>query len=114
MSYRKISVNGIEYEYVIGKSHIKIKGHGVYSVKAHGNPVAYPDHNGNPEKTKEYVATPKTVSAIILGKPTPVMLGESPNKTEYLMTNPFSAEIYGKTEYLPFNSELYDRLSDDI
>ena len=30
MSYRKITVDGNEYEYVVGKSHIKVKGVGVW------------------------------------------------------------------------------------
>lgn len=30
MSYRKIEVDGVQYEYVIGKTHVKIKGVGVY------------------------------------------------------------------------------------
>jgi hypothetical protein len=31
MSYRKIEVDGKEYEYVVGKSNVKVKGLGVWS-----------------------------------------------------------------------------------
>jgi len=30
MTYRKIEVNNVTYEYVVGRSNIKIKGVGVY------------------------------------------------------------------------------------
>ena len=30
MSYRKIEVDGTEYQYVIGKTHLKVKGVGVW------------------------------------------------------------------------------------
>lgn len=30
MSYRKLTVNGKTYEYVIGKTHVKVKGVGVW------------------------------------------------------------------------------------
>ena len=31
MSYRKIEVDGKEYEYVVGRSNVKVKGVGVWS-----------------------------------------------------------------------------------
>lgn len=30
MSYRKLNVKGIDFEYVIGKSHVKVKGIGAW------------------------------------------------------------------------------------
>jgi hypothetical protein len=36
MSYRKIIVDGNEYEYTVGKTHIKIKGMGVFPKEEHG------------------------------------------------------------------------------
>ena len=30
MSYRKITVDGKEYEYVVGKTHVKVKGVGAW------------------------------------------------------------------------------------
>lgn len=33
MSYRKISVSGTTYEYVIGRTNVKIKGVGVFATK---------------------------------------------------------------------------------
>ena len=65
MGYRKIVVCGQEYEYVIGKSHTKIKGIGVYLnsnigkrvvvaqyCECCGEPMAslYPNHHIDPIK----------------------------------------------------------------
>ncbi len=36
MSYRKILVDGKEYEYVVGKSNVKVKGVGVWDKHAVG------------------------------------------------------------------------------
>jgi hypothetical protein len=36
MTYRKIKVNDLSYEYVVGKSHTKIKGLGTFSNSAIG------------------------------------------------------------------------------
>jgi hypothetical protein len=40
MSYRKITVNNNDYEYVIGRSHVKIKGIGVWPLDQIGERVA--------------------------------------------------------------------------
>ena len=114
MSYRTINIHGTDYEYVIGKSNIHIKGFGDFPVKVHGNEVCSPKDGGGMYHSGKFIATPATVKALILGKETPVTLGESPNRTKYLMVNPFAAEIHEKTEYLPFDPEAYYRLSDDI
>lgn len=36
MTYRKIEVDGKEYEYVVGKSYVKVKGVGVWDKHAVG------------------------------------------------------------------------------
>lgn len=113
MSYRTINVNGTDYEYVIGKSNIHIKGFGDFPVSVHGNAIAYPGHDGKPNVQKSYVATPATVRALILGQETPIVLDKK-TKTRYYMSNPFSAEIYQKVEYIPFDADLYHRLADNI
>lgn len=40
MSYRKITVDGKEYEYTVGRSHVKIKGVGVWPKEEVGDNVA--------------------------------------------------------------------------
>lgn len=40
MSYRKIAVDGKEYEYVVGRTHVKVKGVGVWPKEEVGNRVA--------------------------------------------------------------------------
>jgi hypothetical protein len=40
MTYRKITVNNVEYEYVIGKTHVKIKGIGVWPKEEVGEQFA--------------------------------------------------------------------------
>lgn len=40
MSYRKIKVDGIQYEYVVGKTHVKIKGIGVWPKEEVGEKTA--------------------------------------------------------------------------
>ncbi len=106
MAYRNITVNGKTYNYVIGKANIYIKGLGAFSKNIHGNPVFSPGCS----KPHNFVATPRTVKAIICGEPTPVMYGTDIR----LMVDPFAVEIYGKVHYLPYNVDLYNRLADDI
>lgn len=67
MSYRKIEVDGVEYEYVIGKSNIHIRGFGDFSVKQHGNPVVNPDRPDDQvgSDTGRRSASPSMVSAIL-------------------------------------------------
>lgn len=40
MSYRKIEVDGVEYQYTIGKTHVKVRGLGVWSKEDIGDSVA--------------------------------------------------------------------------
>lgn len=113
MTYRKIDIYGKEYEYVIGGSNIHIKGFGDFPTSVHGNPVYYPrsedDHEGI--RTKEYVATPRTVRALILGQPTPVPVE---GKEIRLMVNPFEVEIHARCEYTAYCPRRYYALKDDI
>lgn len=112
MSYRKIQVEGKTYQYVIGGSNIHIKGVGDFPTKDHGNPVAYPGYDGKPVlRQGMFVATPKTVRALILGETTPVRVK---NGQTLLMINPFQAEVYDRIEYLPYDAQTYYNLKDDI
>lgn len=40
MSYRKIEVDGAEYQYTIGKTHVKVRGLGVWPKEDIGDSVA--------------------------------------------------------------------------
>jgi hypothetical protein len=60
MSYRKISVDGTEYEYVIGKSNLKIKGIGVWPKSTVG--VA---HVNEDSEVTGYNVTPSIVKDLI-------------------------------------------------
>lgn len=42
MSYRKINVDGKEYEYTVGKTHVKVKGVGVWPKEEVGVNLAKP------------------------------------------------------------------------
>ena len=109
MSYRKIEVDGVEYEYVIGKSNIHIRGFGDFSVKQHGNPVVNPNRPDDQVgfDTGRRIATPATVAALIKGQETPVNVAK---REKRLMVNPYDAEISGKTNYLPYDAEIYYNL----
>lgn len=117
MSYRKIEVNGKQYEYVIGKAVIKIKGLGIFPIEMYGNPVGTPYPNGDgtfrfvqnrksaKDSDRSWHVTPRTVKGIILGlPPQPIQM----------MVDPFDAEIHDKINYLRYNPEVYENLLMDI
>lgn len=39
MSYRKITVDNVEYEYVVGKTHVKVKGVGSWQKREVGHVI---------------------------------------------------------------------------
>lgn len=55
MAYRNITVDGVKYEYVIGKTHLKIKGHSVVQLSQ----ICTEDHKGR------FVASPKIIAEYI-------------------------------------------------
>lgn len=68
MSYRKIEVDGDTYEYVVGKTHLKVKGLGAISKTEFAE--AHPIYDVSPLGCKffmgtEYRVTSKTVSNMI-------------------------------------------------
>ena len=65
MSYRKITVDGKLYEYVIGATHLKIKAFGLFKVSEVGNPI---------DGTSKYVVTPTVVAALIRKERLPLSL----------------------------------------
>ena len=66
MSYRKIQVDGATYEYVVGRSHVKVKGVGVVPKhevgQRHRNPYA---HNLCCWLTTHVMVTPGDLAAWI-------------------------------------------------
>jgi hypothetical protein len=63
MSYRKITVDGKQYEYIVGKTHLKIKGFDVFRISDVGNHIA---------GTLKYVVTPAVIAAIIRKDDVPI------------------------------------------
>lgn len=62
MAYRKISVNGTTYEYMVGKRFLKIKGVGVFDKFVHGD--SYFDEYWGEQKSG--IITPSLVRHLIL------------------------------------------------
>lgn len=110
MSYRKITVDGKEYEYSIGKKYTKIRGGEVFENSKIGNPIVDIDHDFLPT----YRVTPRNVKHAILGLPIPEYKNAAgENVTEFLI-DPFDAEIHDKITYFPYCSTLYYTLRDEI
>ena len=91
MSYRNITVDGVEYQYTIGRSHVKIKGHSVVEKADIG--VEF--------ETDIYVVCPRDIANWIkYGKKRTdhpkCKCGKPGNKT--LRAWPFAREIHGKTQ----------------
>lgn len=118
MSYRKIEVNGNTYEYVIGKTVIKIKGLGIFPISEYGNGIGFPSLNkkgdgyefrqtlrSHKSNDLAFNVTPKIIAGIITGK-----------KVEPidLMVDPFETEIHGRVVYIKYNPEVYFSRKDDI
>ena len=60
MSYRKITVNDKQYEYVVGKQYTKIKNVGTFRNDQIGTIACYDDHGKN-----KYAVTPAVVKRMI-------------------------------------------------
>jgi len=107
MSYRKITVDGKTYEYVVGRTHLKIKGFGLFATAEIGNPVrkgrkapgidAWGRRNRG-DAYEAFVITPEVVRRVIKGESLPLVFHCERHgvSTSRLTTDPFSAEIYGK------------------
>ena len=72
MSYRKIKVDGVQYQYVTGKTHTKVKGIGVVESSKIGSwfwrpcPPCGPGCNCDPyEYFLQFRVTPKNVAELI-------------------------------------------------
>lgn len=71
MAYRKIEVNGTEYRYVVGLTHIKIKGVGVFNRTAHGELFDGRCECCGEGPYNENTITPKEIRKIILNNVAP-------------------------------------------
>ncbi len=108
MSYRKITVNEKSYEYVIGKTHTKVKGFGLFVNAEVGNFIAHPDspiHSG----PRSYLVTPSTVAKIIGGDkvPTAYKCKLHGITTDDVVADPQVLAATGKTRYIPHCPECY-------
>lgn len=84
MSYRKITVDGKEYEYVVGKDVTKVKGVGIFK---HIDWAYYMDE-------RESRVSPKHVEGMIRGKPCP-----DHNPTNYRVWDNEDDAYYASTAY---------------
>jgi hypothetical protein len=93
MSYRTITVKDISYEYVVGRTHLKIKGVGIYLKSLVGDPVGY----------RTFVITPKTIARVLRGQlePEPYFCSVHETECHGLAINPFQSEARGRSVYMP-------------
>lgn len=112
MSYRKITVNDKRYEYVIGKTHTKIKDVGLFKNSEVGVPLK--KRVGDEVKTS-FVVTPAIVADIIAGKPIrPMHKCHHGTVTGKTMLDPFANEVYGQKVKIGKCHICHAELSDDI
>lgn len=97
MSYRKIIVDGKQYEYSIGKTHTKIKGMEVYKNSDIGDEI----ESTTSYEIQGYVVSPYNVANAIKGvhKPRQVIKCEHGTQTHETTACPYSSEI--DNEYVP-------------
>jgi hypothetical protein len=104
MSYRKIEVNGKRYGYVVGRSHVKIRGDYVSILKPKSEV-------GQPVGQDKYVITPANIRNVILGGRGPKVLrcDEHDVETTELEYDPYGLEIYGKKDLVIACQRCLDR-----
>ena len=95
MSYRKITVDGKQYEYVIGKTHTKIKGLGLFLNTEIGMTVPFPPEFHRAPKT---FVTPGMIADKIQGKlpRKPIMYSCEHLTTPHTVADPFESEVHGR------------------
>lgn len=109
MSYRKIEVNGKTYEYVVGRSHVKIRGEGF-------SKVLPKSEVGQQLGEDRYVVSPANIRNIVLGRPGPKVYhcADHGVLTSRLDYDPYSLEIYGKRYLMMDCDRCLDQLAWDI
>ena len=109
MTYRKIEVDGTTYEYVVGRSHVKVRGPGFSKVL----PKA---EVGQPVGEDRYAVSPANIRNVILGRSGPRVFhcNEHGVLTTALEYDPFSLEIYGKRHLVMDCGECLEERALDI
>lgn len=104
MSYRKIEINGKTYEYVVGRSHVKIRGPNL-------SKVLPKSEVGQPISVDRYVVTPANIRNIVMGYPGLKMFvcDEHGTCTTALDCDPYAFEIYGKRDLVMDCVQCQDR-----
>jgi hypothetical protein len=110
MGYRTLTVNVKDYQYTTGRKNTKIVGVGIFENKDYGSLFA------GCGKSEIAVITPKHVRNMILGIKEPVVYHckRHNHSTTRLATNPFAAEIYGKTILVKDCPKCLEELGNDI
>ena len=111
MTYRKITVDSVNYEFAAGKTHTKIKvastgkALGVFENKIYANMMGMIT-----------VVTPATVRRMIEGKEGPRVLHceKHAHYTTHLVADPYAAEIEGRTRLMMDCPECVNDLAMDI
>ncbi|MCS4089978.1 hypothetical protein [Rhizobium sp. BK176] len=109
MSYRKIEVNGTTYEYVVGRSHVKIRGPNFSKVLTKAEV-------GQPIGDDRYVVSPANIKNIVLGRPGAQIFvcRNHGAATTTLSYDPYDLEIYGKKRLMMDCGRCLDELGWDI
>lgn len=118
MAYRKLVVDGKNYEFVIGKVNTKVRDDSgkstIYNNSDIGSPLGYKYYEKG-ELIQGYVVTPLNVSRAVLGLGIPEFVCERDGvKTTKLIPDPFESEIGQRTRYMMNCPYCEDRLAGDI
>lgn len=106
MAYRKITVNGTEYQYTIGRSFTKVRGHAVWRNSEVGDAV----------DDELYVVQPSHIAEMILhGKrKRETKMCMRHNKPKEFRCNPFEYEIHGRTIFEWMCEDCHNSVAADI
>nr|WP_250808428.1 hypothetical protein [Neorhizobium tomejilense] len=109
MSYRKIDVNGKTYQYVVGRSHVKIQGPN-FSKTFRKSEV------GQQIGEDQYVVTPANIRNVVLGRPGAKVFAcaEHGVLTSRLDFDPYALEIHGKRHLVMDCDRCLDQSAWDI
>ena len=114
MTYRNIEIDGVNYKYVIGKSHTKVVNVGIVSNSLIGLPVDGKDR---------YLITPAFIKKFILADGVidssfhddiPTCGCGKKDNTVKMRADPFDFEIHGVLHYGYTCDECYQRRAEDI
>lgn len=119
MSYRKLDVEGTEYEYTIGRKNTKVKLAGkafkIFDNEVIGSPIVSNYNCGEPGVILKYQVTPLNVRLAIQSKPLPEWTCRSHGvTTKNLTSNPFTAEIEERISYMIACPECVENCAGDI